>query len=59
MAGGHNVGTALPFFPIAVHHTIGRYELLAPPTWLMYAAYAGTLLMLWVIARVRFNEIER
>jgi hypothetical protein len=59
LAGGHQVGTALPFFAIAVHQTIGRYELLAPPAWLMYGAYAGTLLMLWVIARVRFNELER
>ncbi|NID12981.1 hypothetical protein [Fibrivirga algicola] len=57
--GGHFVGTAIPFYPIAVHVDKQNYELLGPPNWLKYGAYAGTLLMLWVIARIRFNEIER
>ncbi|WP_375445072.1 hypothetical protein [uncultured Fibrella sp.] len=56
---GQGVGTALPFYNIAVHTSKSNYELLAPPDWLKYGAYAGTLLGLWVIARVRFNEIER
>ncbi|MEZ0540087.1 hypothetical protein [Fibrella arboris] len=56
---GQGVGTALPFYQIAVHTSKSSYELLGPPNWLKYGAYAGTLLMLWVIARVRFTEIER
>ncbi|ARK12724.1 hypothetical protein A6C57_21600 [Fibrella sp. ES10-3-2-2] len=58
-SGGQGVGTALPFYQIAVHTSEHTYELLGPPNWLKYGAYAGTLLMLWVIARIRFNEIER
>ncbi len=59
LAGDHAVGTALPFFSIAVHTSINSYENLGPPTWLTVGAYVGTLLMLWTIARVRFNELER
>ena len=59
LAGGHTVGTALPFLSIAVHTSTSSYENLSPPIWLTAGAYAGTLLMLWTIARVRFNELER
>ncbi len=48
-----------PFTSIAIYFSPRHFEQLAPPTWLMYMAYIGALLMLWVIARVRFNEIER
>ncbi len=56
--GGHAVGTALIFHPIAVHTSRSNYEIIAPPVWLMYGAYVGTLLILLMIARIRFNEIE-
>lgn len=59
LAGGHVVGTALPFLSIAVHTSTSSYENLGPPNWLTVSAYAGTLLMLWTVARVRFNELER
>ncbi|MBO0948034.1 hypothetical protein [Fibrella forsythiae] len=59
MVSGEGVGTALPFYQIAVHTSKSNYELLGPPDWLKHSAYAGMLLAFWVIARVRFNEIER
>ncbi|MEZ0483688.1 hypothetical protein [Fibrella aquatica] len=58
-SSGTGVGTALPFYPIAIHSSESSYELLGPPEWLKYGAYAGTLLIFWITARVRFNEIER
>ena len=56
--GEYAVNTSLPFYPTSVN-TEGRYEIVSLPTWLLYVIYLGTLLALWVIARVRFNEIER
>jgi hypothetical protein len=55
----HNVGPALPFSTVTIYISKNHLEEVAPPRWLMYGAYAATLLMLWVIARIRFNEIER
>lgn len=56
--GEYEVGTSLPFLQTSVSLK-GNYQNLTLPAWLSYGAYVGTLLMLWVIARVRFNEIER
>lgn len=55
---GHEVNTNLPFLPVTIHDK-ENYEALMPPAWLTYLAYGGTLLGLWVIARIRFNELER
>lgn len=55
---GYETNRTLPFSPISVYGT-SRPDLVALPTWFTYAVYLGTLLALWVIARVRFNEIER
>jgi hypothetical protein len=56
--GEYRVDTSLPFYPTNVD-TEGRYENLSLPNWLTFGMYLGTLLALWVISRVRFNEIER
>lgn len=56
--GKYRIDTSLPFYPTAVD-TEGRYEMLFLPNWLTFGIYVGTLLALCVIARVRFNEIER
>ena len=55
---GHEVNTNLPFLSVTIHDK-ENYEALMPPAWLTYLAYGGTLLGLWVIARIRFNELER
>ena len=55
---GHDVGSTVPFGNAFVGDN-GRYLSLALPMWLTYSIYLGTLLGIWVIARVRFNEIER
>ncbi|MBO0934812.1 hypothetical protein [Fibrella aquatilis] len=56
--GGHEVNSTLPFLSVNVHD-INGYETLMPPGWLTYLAYGGTLMAMWVIARIRFNELER
>lgn len=56
--GRSNTAISLPFLPISVNTNVYSIRL-SLPTWLTYGIYAGTLLMLWVIARIRFNEIER
>ena len=56
--GGHEVNSTLPFLSVNVHDKNG-YETLVPPGWLTYLVYGGTLVGLWVIARIRFNELER
>ena len=56
--GGQEVGTSLPFFGTSVYDSGVRYTL-SPPGWLVYLAYGSTLVGLWIIARIRFNELER
>jgi hypothetical protein len=53
-----SVGTQMPFSDIWVDVNTSWLSL-KPPLWLRYAAYAGTLVLLWITARIRFNEIER
>ena len=47
-----------PFASILVYDKT-THERLVQPAWLTYLTYGGLLLMLWITARVRFNEIER
>lgn len=57
--GSANTGTSLPFLPISINVKNGLSHQLSLPSWVYFGAYVGTLLALWVIARIRFNEIER
>ncbi|XWW45155.1 hypothetical protein JYG30_20840 [Fibrella sp. USSR17] len=56
--GRSNTAISLPFLPISVNTNVNSIRL-SLPAWLYSGIYIATLLMLWVIARVRFNEIER
>ena len=55
---GYEIGSTLPFVNAFVSDK-GRYQNLALPMWLTYSIYLGMLLAIGVIARIRFNEIER
>lgn len=56
--GRQDVGTSMPFFGTSIYEKNANYSF-SPPAWLTYLAYTGTLLGLWIVARIRFNELER
>jgi hypothetical protein len=55
---GMDLGTNFPFSHVAVESKL-TWLTLSVPDWLTFGAYGFLLVMFWLTARIRFNEIER
>ena len=55
---GLEITSTVLFLPVGVTWSSGSVQLMTPE-WLFYGAYGLILIALWIISRVRFNEIER